>query len=113
MTYLSPNAVIAETKLTRYLLILLPKDDKSQYLAQAGYHQGNWRQLEKDIREQILPLEAIPTEKTPFGQKYEIRGSLTGINGVVLQVITVWMVTPTETNFVTLVPNKERRRRNN
>lgn len=107
MTYLPPDAIIAEAKLTQYLLVPLTKDDKSKYLAQAGYYQENWQELEKDIREQILPLEATPTANTRFGQKYEIRGNLTGVNGVVLSIITVWMVTSQETKFVTLVPDKD------
>lgn len=55
MTYLPEDALISETKLTKYLLVLLPKDDKSQFLAQAGYTIENWQQLEQDLREQILP----------------------------------------------------------
>lgn len=34
-----------------------------------------------------------------------IQGSLTGPNGTILQVKTVWIVTPSETRFVTLVPD--------
>lgn len=67
MTYLDPNAAIAKTKLRNYLLVLLPKDDKSQFLAQAGYILDNWQQLEQDLREQIPSLEAVPTEETPYG----------------------------------------------
>lgn len=109
MTYLSANAIIAKAKLTQYLLVPLPKDDKSKYLAKGGYSLDNWQQLETDIREQILSQEATPIETTRFGQKYEIRGNLIGPNGVALPVLTVWMRTPRETKFVTLVPDKERR----
>ncbi|MDB9312519.1 hypothetical protein PN462_05330 [Spirulina sp. CS-785/01] len=107
MTYLPPDTIIAEAKLNQYLLIPLPKNDKSKYLAQGGYVQENWQQLERDLREQILPLEAIPIEQTKFGQKYEIRGNLTRPNGVTLSIVTVWIVTPQATKFVTLVPNKQ------
>ena len=64
MVTLDPNAVIVKAKLTEYLLIPLAKDDKSQFLAQAGYTIENWQQLEQDLREQILSLEAIPTVQT-------------------------------------------------
>jgi hypothetical protein len=37
MATLDPNAVIVKAKLTEYLLVPLAKDDKSQFLAQAGY----------------------------------------------------------------------------
>ena len=109
MTYLSPNAIIARAKLTQYLLVPLAQDDKSKYLAKGGYSLDNWQQLEKDIREQILSRKATLIETTKFGQKYEIRGNLIGPNGVSLPVLTVWMRTPRETKFVTLVPDKKRR----
>ncbi len=105
MAYLDPNAVIPEAKLTSYLLVLLPKDDKSQFLAQAGYTLENWQQLEKDLREQILSLEAVPTKSTPYGQKYAIAGNLTVPNGVTLSVKTIWIVTSGLTRFITLFPN--------
>jgi hypothetical protein len=101
---LDPNAVIAKEKLTAYLLIPSPKDDKSKYLASAGYTLENWQQLEQDLRVQILPLEAIPTTKTPYGQKYAVTGNLTGVNGTTIRVKTIWMVSGSITRFVTLFP---------
>lgn len=105
MAYLDPNAVIPEAKLTGYLLILLPKDDKSQFLSQAGYTLENWQQFEQDLREQILPLEAVTTTITQYGQKYAIAGNLTGPNGTSLRVKTIWIVTFGLTRLVTLFPN--------
>jgi hypothetical protein len=100
--YLNPNAIISPRKLTQYLLIPLPKDDKSRYLAQGGYTLDNWQQLERDLREQILALEAQPTLKTKYGQKYQIIGSLKCPNGVILNIKTIWIVTEQKTQFVTL-----------
>jgi hypothetical protein len=56
-------------------------------------------------------LDAVPTKTNKFGQYYEIRGSLTGPNGVTLAVRTVWMIEHLsgETRFVTLVPDKRKR----
>jgi len=102
--FLDPGATIPEEKLTRYLLVLIPKGDKSKFLAQAGYTIANWQQLEQDLRTQILPRLAIATENTKFGQKYQIDGMLSGSNGVELRVRTVWIMTAQETRFVTLVP---------
>ena len=98
---LSVDAIIAQAKLTQYLLKYLPQDDKSKFLAQAGYTQENWQQLEKDLREQILPRDATLSEQSRFGDKYEIRGTLTGVNGIVLLVVTE------QTKFITLFPNKD------
>jgi len=47
MPYLNPNATIPPAKLTQYLLVLQPKDDKSGFLAQAGYNLDNWQVLEQ------------------------------------------------------------------
>ncbi len=102
--FLDPDAIIPKFRLTRYLLVQLPKDDKSKFLAQAGYVLTNWQQLEQDLRTQILSLSAISTVSTEFGQKYEIDGVLIGSNGVELRVRTVWIVTTQKTRFVTLVP---------
>ncbi|MBE9175704.1 hypothetical protein IQ225_11065 [Synechocystis salina LEGE 06155] len=101
---LAQDSIINREKLINYLLKRLSKDDKSQYLARAGYTQTNWRQLEHDLRQQILTLEAIPTRKTQFGQKYEIIGFLKGPNGTCLNVKTIWIVTETDTRLVTLLP---------
>lgn len=60
-----PNdTIIAETKITQYLLKFLVEDDKFLFLARANYTQDNWQKLEQDLREQILPLDATPTEET-------------------------------------------------
>ena len=91
MVILDPNAVISEAKLTRYLLVFLEKDDKSQFLAQAGYTLENWQELEQDLREQILSLEATPTTQTQYGQKFSITGDLAGRNPHPIRVKTIWM----------------------
>ena len=103
--YLNPKSIISPRKLNEYLLIPLPKDDKSEYLAKGGYNLGNWQQLEQDLREQILPLEAQPTVKTQYGQKYQIISSLICPNGKVLTIKTIWIVTEQTTQFVTLFPD--------
>ena len=107
MTYLDSNAIIAQEKLTKYLLVRQEQNDKSQFLEQAGYTLNNWQQLEQDLRTQILTLQAIPTTKTRYGQKYAIFGVLVGVNGVKLRVKTIWIVSNKVTRFVTLFPDKE------
>ncbi|MEG4500246.1 hypothetical protein QUB05_24290 [Microcoleus sp. F10-C6] len=67
MAKLSLNSVIPSAKLTNYLLIRLPKDDKSQFLDRGGYSIENWQQLDRDLRSQILPLEAELMENTKYG----------------------------------------------
>jgi len=82
--------------------------DKSKWLAQAGYAFKSWQVLKNDLRLQILSLEAIPTDNTQYGQTYEIRGRLTGLNGKILAVCTVWMIESVTgvTKFITMYPDK-------
>lgn len=77
--HLPPDAIIAPAKLINYLLVFRPVDDKSKFLAQAGYTLENWQQLEADLKSQILPLEAVPSNvPNRFGDVYEVRGILEG-----------------------------------
>ena len=52
------DAIIAEEKIRDYLLTTLDVDDKSSYLALAGYSRDEYWELLRDIREQLLPGEA-------------------------------------------------------
>lgn len=105
---LSPNALIATEKLTKYLLLFRKHNDKSNWLATAGYNLENWRELENDLRVQILSLEPIPVECTRYGQMFEIKGRLKGPNGKNLAVNTKWMIENETgiTKFLTLYPDK-------
>jgi hypothetical protein len=106
MLFSPQDAIIPEAKLTQYLLIPLPKDDKSKFLAQAGYTLDNWQQLEQDLRIQVLINPAEFIETTRYGDKYMIRSCLRGINNIELNILTVWIVANQVTQFVTLVPDK-------
>ena len=106
---LPENAIITREKITDYLLKWQPDNDKSKFLARAGYSSDNWQRLLEDIRTQILPTEAELMRKTAYGDLFRIRGKLLGPNGVSLRVITVWMAeyASRQTKFITLFPDKE------
>lgn len=106
---LPENAAITREKITDYLLKWQPDNDKSRFLARAGYSPDNWEQLLEDILTQILPVEAELVRKTSYGDLFRIRGKLLGPNGVSLRVITIWMMerASRETKFITLFPDKE------
>ncbi|NMG60074.1 hypothetical protein E1H12_16520 [Geitlerinema sp. P-1104] len=106
MVFLPEDSIINPAKLTQYLLVQLSKNDKSNFLAQAGYTLENWQQLEQDLRTQVLSQHAEPIEITPYGKKYRIRATLRGQNGIELKILTIWMVNNNQTRFVTLVPDK-------
>lgn len=81
---LPSKTIIAPEKLKEYLLLPKKRNDKSKWLAQAGYKLENWQVLESDLRTQILSHKARPVDVTHYGQMYEIRGQLVGPNGTAL-----------------------------
>lgn len=86
---LPSNAWIAPEKLTNDLLVYKKRNDKSEWLAQAGYSLKEWKRLESDLRDQILPLEATLIEETAYGLMYEISGPLTGPSQKTLAACTI------------------------
>jgi hypothetical protein len=109
MSKLPPDAIIVPTKLRDYLLVWRGKDDKSTWLAVAGYTADNWLQLQQDLRLQILPLEAEFVEATRFGQMFEIKGVLLGPNGKQLFLRSFWLLEHDtgQTKFITLYSDRE------
>lgn len=105
---LPSETIISSDKLKDYLLVYRKRNDKSKWLAQAGYQLENWQSLEHDLRNQILSLNAVPTDNTQYGQMYEIKGPLVGPNSKTIQVCTVWMSEHEtgQTKFITMFPDK-------
>jgi hypothetical protein len=102
------DAIIPEEKLTRYLLVPRLKDDKSKYLAQAGFTQANSEDLLTAIRQLIVNNEAIEDNVNEYGVFYLVEGTLQGINNNNLAVITVWLQSKYDESFrfITLKPKK-------
>lgn len=105
------DAVIPSEKVSRYILSRTHPDGrtKAQYLALLGYSETDGPRLETDLREQHLGREALPGKLSPYGQKYEILGPLTGPSGRSAWVRTVWIVRTGESSprLVTLVPEEK------
>lgn len=103
---LEPPFLVAESKLTNYLLISLPRDDKSNYLRLADYQLSNWSVLEKDLLALVETSDATLEGNSVFGDLYSIVGSLVGPNGRSLMVKTIWMKEKKTgfTKFITLYP---------
>ena len=106
---LPADTVIAREKMAAYLLRPRPENDKSQFLALAGYTPAHADQLDTDIREQLLALDAELQGTTEYGDKYRIEGHLKGPNGRELNVVSIWMTESATgtTKFITLFPAKE------
>ena len=107
---LPADSVIAPEKLISYLLIRQARGDKSVFLATAGYTLANSEQLLRDLREQVLPHDAVLLERTKFGQFYEIHAPLVGPNGITLRIRSIWMKEHLSSvaKFITLMPERER-----
>lgn len=105
---LPANTIILRRKASEYLLQKRRDDDKSGFLALAGYTAQDADRLIRDIREQLFPLEAEFHGQTKYGLKYRIRGTLTGPNGRALRVLSIWMKENAtgDTKFVTLLPDR-------
>ncbi|MGH8064018.1 MAG: DUF6883 domain-containing protein [Candidatus Entotheonellia bacterium] len=101
--------VITQDKLLRYLLLPQEENDKSRFLASAGYTLANWELLEHNLRQFAETYEVSDREISPYGVKYEVHGTLNGPNGRMLHVVTVWITLEAtgETRFVTLFPRRE------
>lgn len=106
MAKLEPPFLIVESKLIDYLLIPLLKDDKSNYLRLAGYELHNWPVLKDDLLKLAETEHALLERVTVFGDSYSITGNLTGPNGRLLLVKTIWMNEKKSgfTKFITLYP---------
>ena len=61
------DAIIPKEKLTQYLLLPRQKNDKSQWLAQAGFTREQPGTLEKAIYQLITENEAIPDRQNEYG----------------------------------------------
>lgn len=105
---LPADATIDPRKIADYLLAHREENDKSAFLARAGYTRENAAVLLADIRDQILPLDAEFIDSFEYGTKQLIRGALTGPNGTVLRIVSIWATIEAtgETRFVTLYPEK-------
>ncbi|BAZ22849.1 hypothetical protein NIES4073_37370 [Kalymmatonema gypsitolerans NIES-4073] len=105
------DAIIPDEKLTRYLLVYKARNDKSKFLAQAGFSQENPEALRAAISSLAESVEAVEDGTNEYGIFYRVEGDLNGINGVNLSVVTIWLQRQSDGKFqfVTLKPRKESR----
>ncbi len=99
--------IIPDAKLTQYLLVPRPADDKSKFLAQAGFTQVNPDQLKQAILDLAQTHDAVSDRKDKYGTYYRVEGPLIGPNATLI-VVTVWIELTTDgtIQFVTLKPKR-------
>lgn len=87
------QAIIPPEKIRDYLLSTSHPVGKFKaiFFQTLGYMDGNWELLEKAIRT-LLTQDAEFKEKTEYGQKFEVRGSISGPAGKIAEIITVWII---------------------
>jgi hypothetical protein len=64
---------------------------KARLLNALGYREDNWHQLDTDLREQHLVLDAEEVERNIHGRKYEIVGPLRGPAGTA-NILSIWII---------------------
>ncbi|MBE9051021.1 hypothetical protein IQ243_11445 [Nostocales cyanobacterium LEGE 11386] len=103
------DAIIPDDKITRYLLVQKARNDKSKFLAQAGFTLENPEALMAAIQSLIVIGEAVEDMGNEYGVFYQVAGELIGVNGVSLCVVTIWLQRQIDGKFqfVTLKPRKE------
>jgi hypothetical protein len=108
---LPPDVIIPMEKLTAYLLVAREWDDKSKFLAQAGFTRDNPHLLLAAIRELAATAETVEDGRNEYGVFLRAEGELTGPNGRILAVATIWLQSYGDgrIRFVTLKPWKEKK----
>jgi len=106
---ISCDAVIPKEKLTCYLLVPRIKDDKSKFLAPAGFTQDNPNDLLNALQELVLTTDAVEDDVNEYGVFYIVEGNLQGFNGRSLLVVTVWLQLRDDGTFrfITLKPKRD------
>jgi len=108
---LLPNAdraIVPEAKVRDYLLSNAHPVGrfKAVFFIALGHSTENWELLRDALLAIAATDEATPGHVSPFGQKFEVRATLTGPSGRRAQVVTVWMVPTGQdiAHFITAFP---------
>src|SRR5262249_19024348 len=105
------KAVIEQDKLERYCLNpehtsktygSSGKDKARVFKAALGFDQSNWQLLRDGILNELPYHEAKLGAEDEFGQRYEVKLPITGVNGNTTTVLVAWIVRP-ETDYPFLV----------
>ncbi len=88
------RAIIEPAKIRDYLLSASHPVGrfKAPFFASLGYTSANWRRLDEDLRDLAISGEAELGKDSPYGQTYEVRGTLRGPSGRSGEVLTVWII---------------------
>lgn len=102
------QAVIDPRKLREY--VLSPEHPigrfKAVFFSGLGFLVSNWQTLDIELRRLAIEGTAELGDRTPFGQKFVVRGTISGPTARSAKVIAVWIILTGETNprLVTVYP---------
>jgi len=103
------RAVIEPEKIRDYLLSATHPVGrfKAAFFATLGYGPEDWELLRDAMLSMVHGDDASAGEPTPYGVKYEVRGTLEGPSGRSAALVTVWIVLTDEAipRFVTALPD--------
>jgi hypothetical protein len=102
------DSIVPDDKIIRYLLVLQLRNDKSKFLAQAGFTPENSEALKLTIQMQAVVEDAIEERRNEYGIFYQAEGNIIGVNRISLLAITIWLQRESDGKFqfVTLKPSK-------
>ncbi|MEO0407167.1 MAG: DUF6883 domain-containing protein [Cyanobacteria bacterium P01_A01_bin.135] len=105
------DAIIPDGKVTRYLLVRRARNDKSQFLRQAGFTQENSEKLVAAIRALASAGCTVSDRRNEYGVFYQVSGELIGTGGRTLSVVTIWLQRQADGRFqfVTLKPKESQK----
>lgn len=88
------RAVVDGRKLRDYLLSTSHPIGrfKAAFFIGLGYSRSSWQELANDLRGLAMTGNAAPAGESPYGRKFEVRGTLEGPTGRRATVVTVWII---------------------
>jgi hypothetical protein len=101
-------AVVDPAKVRDYLLS--PEHPvgrfKAAFFGSIGFSRDDWQLLAERFQAIVASEDATPGDKSAFGTKYEVRGTIVGRTGRDAKVVTVWIILAGENapRFVTAFP---------
>ena len=108
----SDKAVIAEAKITEYLLALAHPagGPKAAFFRRFGFSASAWERLRDALLDHARSARTVSVSDTAFGRKYILDGPMRTPDGRQPSVRAIWFVRAGETvpRFVTAVPGVQR-----
>jgi hypothetical protein len=102
------RAVVDPAKLRDYLLSVAHPIGrfKAVFFGSLGYGPNHAVELDRDLRAHVASAVVASVERSPYGQKYVVRGRMKGPAGREADLISVWVVLSGEDypRFVTAYP---------